>query len=83
MVEWACTKERLNERGTNIFVEWSRAYKINKSVGYLNSGRMVVHINSAKMLQHEGTSHHPAFMDIFPTISHTILILSTQWISSP
>ena len=83
MVEWSCTKERLNERGPYIFVEWSCAYKINKSVGTLNSGRMVVHIDSAKLSQHEGASHHPAFMGNCPTISHTFLVLSTQWMSSP
>ena len=47
LVEWSCTKERLNERGPYIFVEWSCAYKRNKSVGTLNSGRMVVHIDAA------------------------------------
>ena len=44
LVEWSCTKERLNERGPYILVEWSCANKRNKSVGTLNSGRMVVHI---------------------------------------
>ena len=52
LVEWSFTKERLNERGPYLFVEWSCAYKINKSVGTLNSGRMAVHIDSAKMPQH-------------------------------
>ena len=46
-VEWSCKKQRLNERGPYIFVEWSCAYKRNKSVGTLNSGRMVVHIDAA------------------------------------
>ena len=54
LVEWSCTKERLNERGPYILVEWSCANKKNKSVGTLNSGRMVVHIASAKMTVHEG-----------------------------
>ena len=80
MVKWSCTKERFNERGPYIFVEWSGAYKINKSVGILNSGRMVVHIDSAKM---RGASHHPAFKGNCPTISHTFLVLSTQWMSTP
>ena len=77
----SCTKERINERGPYIFVECSCAYKRNKSVWALNSGRMVVHIDSTKMPEHEGASHHPAFMGNCPTISHTFLVLSTQWIS--
>ena len=32
LVEWSCAIERLNERETNIFVEWWRANKRNKSV---------------------------------------------------
>ena len=28
-------------------------------------------------------SHRPAFMGNCPTISHTFLVLSTQWMSSP
>ena len=83
MVEWSCTKERLNERGPYILVEWSCANKRNKSVGTLNSGRMVVHIDSAKMPQHEGASHHPAFLGNCPTITHTFLVLSTPWMSFP
>ena len=47
--------ERLNERKLYIFVEWSRAYKTNISVGTLNSGQMVVGIASAKVLWHEGS----------------------------
>ena len=42
MVEWSCTKERLNERGSYIFVEWSCANKKNKSVSTLSLGWMVV-----------------------------------------
>ena len=55
LVEWSCTKERLNERGPYILVEWSCANKRNKSVGTLNSGRMVVHIDLAKMLEHRAS----------------------------
>ena len=40
MVEWSCTKERINERGPCIFVEWSCANKINKSLRTLSLGRM-------------------------------------------
>ena len=65
-VEWSCTKERLNERGPYIFVEWSCAYKINKSVGTLNSGRMVVHIDSAKMPEHEGSISPSSFYGQLP-----------------
>ena len=82
MVEWSCRKERLNERRLYIFVEWSRTYKINKSVGTLNSGRMFVRIASAKVPQYEGASHHTVFMDNCPTMNHTVLALSTQWMSS-
>ena len=53
LVEWSCTKERLNERGPYILVEWSCANKRNKSVATLNSGRMVVHIASAKIKKRE------------------------------
>ena len=31
----------------------------------------------------KGGSHHPAFMGNYPTISHTFLVLSAQWMSSP
>ena len=55
LVEWSCTKERLNGRGPYILVEWSWANKKNKSVGTLNSGRMVVHIASAKITVREGS----------------------------
>ena len=55
MVEWSCTNERLNERGPYILVEWSCANKINKSVGKLNSGRVVVHIALAKTTEREGS----------------------------
>ena len=30
-----------------------------------------------------GASHHLAFMNNCPTISHTFFALSTQWMSSP
>ena len=53
MVERSCTKERLNERGPYIFVEWTCANKRNKLMGTLNSGRMVVHIASAKIPKRE------------------------------
>ena len=55
LVEWSCTKERLNGRGPYILVEWSCANKKYKSVGTLNSGRMVVHIASAKITVREGS----------------------------
>ena len=42
MVEWSCTKERLNERRPYIFVELSCANKRNKSVRTLSLGRMGV-----------------------------------------
>ena len=72
MVEWSCTKERLNERGPYILVEWSCAKKRNKSVGTPNSGRMVVHIASAKITVREGTSHHRAFMGKCSTVQFVI-----------
>ena len=43
MVEWSCSKERINEREPYIFAEWSCVNKWNKSVGTLSLGRMVVH----------------------------------------
>ena len=43
MVEWSSKKERINERGTYIFVKWSCTNKICKSVWTLSLGRMVVH----------------------------------------
>ena len=30
-----------------------------------------------------GASQHPAFMGNCPTINHTFLVLSTEWMSSP
>ena len=55
LVEWLCTKERINQRGPYILVEWSCANKRHKSVGTLYSGRMVVHIASAKITECEGS----------------------------
>ena len=45
--------------------------------------QMALFISSAKIREHEGTSHHLAFMGKLSTISHTFLALSTQWVSSP
>ena len=59
MVEWSCTKERLNERGPYIFVEWSCGNKRNKSLWKLNSGQMVVHIASAKIPDCEERTYPP------------------------
>ena len=83
MVEWSCIKERLNERGPYIFVKSSCANKRNKSVGTLNSGRITVHIDSAKIPEHEGASYHPAFMSNCQTNSYTFSVLSIQWMGSP
>ena len=55
MVEWSCTKERLNEREPYNLVEWSCTNKKNKSVGTLNFGRMVVHSALAKITEREGS----------------------------
>ena len=54
-VKWSCAKEIINERGTCTFIDWSCANEINKTVGNLNSGRMVVHITSAKIPEREGS----------------------------
>ena len=43
MVEWSCTKERINERGQDILVEWSCANKRSKSMRTQFFYRMVVH----------------------------------------
>ena len=43
MVEWSCTKERINERGPYILAEWSCANIRNKSVSTLSLGPMVVY----------------------------------------
>ena len=59
-------KERLNDRGPYVFVEWSCAYKRNKSVGTLNSGRMVVHIDLAQMLEHGGSISPSSFYGQLP-----------------
>ena len=45
--------------------------------------QMALFISSAKIREHEGTSHHLAFMGKLSTISHTFLALATQWVSSP
>ena len=65
-VEWSCTKERLNERAPHIFVEWPYVYKRNKSVGILISAQMVVRIDSAKMLEHEGSISPSSFYGQLP-----------------
>ena len=36
-----------------------------------------------KLWNARGASHHAAFMGNWPTIIHTVLALSTQWMSSP
>ena len=65
--------KRLNERGPYIFVEWSCAHKRNKSVGMtLNSGRMVVHIASAKIPEPEGSTSPYSFMGNCLTIQFVI-----------
>ena len=46
--EWSCTNERINERGPYTFVEWLCAYEINKSVGTLIFGQIVVHKRKIK-----------------------------------
>ena len=56
MVEWSCTnfgqlvanKERINERGSYIFVKWSCASKRDKSTRDLIFGRIVVHKRKSK-----------------------------------
>ena len=83
MVEWSCIKERLNESGPYIFVKSSCVNKINKSVGTLNSGRITVHIDSAKNPEHEGASYRPTFMGNFQTNSYTFSVLSIQSMGSP
>ena len=45
--------------------------------------KIVLFIASAKIPEREGAHHHSAFMGNCPTISHTILALFTQWVSSP
>ena len=47
MVEWSCTKEKINER-PYVLVEWSCAHKRNKSMRTLIFGRMVVHKRKIK-----------------------------------
>ena len=59
-------KERINERGPYIFVEWSCANKRNKSVGTLNSGRILVHIASAKIPEREGSISPSSFYKQLP-----------------
>ena len=61
-----CAKERINERGPYTFVEWLCAYKGNKSVGTLNSGRMVVYIDLAKVLEHRGSISPSSFYGELP-----------------
>ena len=53
LVEWLCTKERLNERGPYTLVEWSCVNMRNKSVETINSARIVMHIASAKITERE------------------------------
>ena len=78
MVEWSCTKERLNERGPYIFVEWSFANKINKSVGTLYSSRIVVYIASAKILEREESISPSSFYGQLPTYYEHVFSLIYQ-----
>ena len=48
MVEWSCTKEKINERRPYILVEWSCAHKRNKSMTTIIFGRIVVHKRKIK-----------------------------------
>ena len=59
-------KERINERGPYIFVEWSCVNKINKSVGNLNSGQILVHIASTKIPEREGSISPSSFYRQLP-----------------
>ena len=51
------------------------------NVATVLEGKIVLLIGPAKIPECEG-SVSPAFMSNCPTISHTILALSTQWVSS-
>ena len=64
MVEWSCAKEILNEN--HIFLLNGHVHiKEIKSVGTLNSGQMV-HIDLAKMLEHEGSISPSSFYEQLP-----------------
>ena len=49
LVEWSFEKERLNERGSCMLVEWSSANKRNKSMRITILGRMAVHKRENKL----------------------------------
>ena len=58
--------KRKNERGTYMFVKWSCGNKRNKSVGNLNSGRMGMHIASAKIAKSEESISPSSFYAQLP-----------------
>ena len=66
LVEWSCTNKIINGRGLYILVEWSCRNKRNKSVGTLNSDRMVVHIASAKIPKSERNISPSSFYGQLP-----------------
>ena len=76
MVEWSCTKERINERGPYILIKWFYAHKRNKSMRTLTFGRMVVHIASAKIPEREESISPSSFYGNCPTISQILSVLS-------
>ena len=75
--------ERINERRSYIFLEWSCTNKIIKSVGILNSGRMVVLNASVKIPERDGSiSPSSSYGQLTAQLLITrFLVLSTQWMS--
>ena len=86
MVEWSCTKERLNEREPYILVESSCTNKKNKSVGTLILVEWSCILLQLKSQCLRGASHHTAFMGKCSTAQFVILNPGTvpwNWIAFP
>ena len=77
----SCRKERLNVRRLYIFVEWSRAYKINISVVILYSGEWscILLRPTSRSMRDEGSISSYPFIGNCSTINYIFPVLSAHW----
>ena len=69
-------KERINEKGLYIFVEWSYAIKRNKSIRTLYYCWMHMHIALAKISEHKGSVSPSSFYRQQPDYySHVVSLI--------
>ena len=60
-----------------------RVIKHNERYNCIRRQNSFVFLLQLKSWSARGAFYHPDFMGYWPTISHTFLTLSTQWVSSP